>query len=106
MNQTTGAVSSSALTTNNFYDENGSLIATSAPVGLWTKYAYDGGGRQVMEYQTDGVSGTTYADAGSLSGDIVLPQVKTVYDDDNNDIESITRDRFNTDSSTSYGALG
>jgi RHS repeat-associated protein len=106
VNPTTGAVSSTALTTNNYYDPNGSLIATSAPGGLWTKSAYDGAGRQVIEYQTDGGTGTSYADAGSLSGDIVLSQTQTIYDGDSNVIESITRDRFNTDSTTSYGALG
>jgi RHS repeat-associated protein len=106
VNPTTGAVSSSALTTNNYYDADGNLIAQSAPGGLWTKYSYDGAGRQVMEYQTDGLSGTSYADAGSVSGDTVLSQTQTVYDGDGNVTETVTRDRFNTDSSTSYGALG
>ncbi len=103
---TTGDVSSSALTTNYYYDPNGNQIAESAPGGLWTKDVYDGAGREVMKYQTDGGSGTSYSDASTVSGDIVLTQTQTVYDGDGNVIETITRDRFNTDSDSSTGALG
>ncbi len=106
VNPTTGSVSSSALTTNHYYDADGNLIATSAPGGLWTKYTYDGAGRRSMEYQTDGNSGTSYSDAGSVSSDTVLSQTQTVFDGDGNVIETITSERFNNDSSTSYGALG
>ena len=38
----TGAVSSGALTTNDYYDHRGDLIAESPPGGLWTKCVYDG----------------------------------------------------------------
>ena len=103
---TTGAVSSSALTTNNYYDPDGNLIATSAPGGLWTKDVYNGAGEEVMEYQTNGGSGTSYADAETVSGDVVLSQTQTIYDGDGNVTETITSDRFNTDSTTATGALG
>ena len=106
VNPSNGDVSASALTTNDYYDANGNLIAEDAPGGLWTKYSYDGAGRQSMEYQTDGHSGTSYADAESVSSDTVLSQTQTKYDGDGNVIETITSDRFNNDSATSYGALG
>src|SRR5262249_52415993 len=39
---TSGAVSSTALTTNDYYDHRGDLIAEAQPGGLWTKSQYDG----------------------------------------------------------------
>ena len=103
---TTGAVSSTALTTENYYDPNGNLIATSTPGGLWTKSTYDGAGWQVMQYQTDGGSGTSYADASTVSGDIVLSQTQYLYNGDGEVTETITSDRFNTDHDSATGALG
>ena len=77
VNPTTGAVSTNALTTKDYYDHRGDLIAESAPGGLWTKSVYDGAGRDVMDYTTDGAGGTTWADAGSVANDNVLEQVQT-----------------------------
>src|SRR5436190_1424673 len=54
VNPSTGAVSSSALTTNDWYDHRGDLIKTSQPGGLVTKDQYDGAGRRVKEYTSDG----------------------------------------------------
>ena len=63
VNPSTGAVSSSALTTNYYYDHRGEVVAESAPGGLWTKDVYDGAGRLIIEYTSDGGSGTTWAGA-------------------------------------------
>jgi len=104
VNPTTGAVSSAALTTNDYYDARGNLAAESAPGGLWTKTVYDGAGRAVTTYSTDGAGGTGYAAATSVSSDDVLTQTQTVYDADSNPIETITGDRF--DDATGTGALG
>jgi hypothetical protein len=106
VNPSTGAVSSTALTTNYYRDANGHVIATSAPGGLWTKDVYDGAGEVVTEYQTDGGSGTSYSEAGSISGDVVLTQSQFSYNADGENTETITSDRFNTDSTTATGALG
>ena len=106
VNPTTGAVSSAALTTENYYDPNGNLIAASAPGGLWTKTTYNGAGWPVMQYLTDGGSGTSYADASIVSSDVVLTQTQQLYDNDGNVVESITSDRFSTDSTSATGALG
>jgi RHS repeat-associated protein len=104
VNPSTGAVSSTALTTNFYYDHRGDLVATSAPGGLWTKSQFDGVGRAVTTYMTDGAGGTTWAAAGSVSSDTVLEQVQTVYDADSNVIETIDRQRFHN--ATGTGALG
>ena len=101
---TTGAVSSTALTTNYYYDHRGDQIAESDPGGLWTKDVYDGAGRLVVEYTTDGGGGTTWADAAGVTNDIVLEQTETVYDGDGNAIETIDRQRFHN--ATGTGALG
>ena len=45
------------------------------------------------EYTTDGGSGTTWADANSVSGDTVLEQVQRVYDANSNPIETIDTQR-------------
>ena len=55
----TGTVSSTALTTNYYYDHRGDQLAESDPGGLWTKDVYDGAGRLVVAYTTDGGGGTT-----------------------------------------------
>ena len=94
------------MTTENYYDPNGNAIATSAPGGLWTKTTYNGAGWQVMQYQTDGGSGTSYADASTVSGDVVLTQTQQLYDNDGDNTETITSERFSTDSTTATGALG
>ena len=100
---TTGAVSSTALTTNYYYDHRGDQIAESDPGGLWTKDVYDGAGRLVTEYTTDGGGGTSW-NAASVANDIVLEQTETVYDGDGNVMETIDRQRFNDAIGT--GTLG
>jgi YD repeat-containing protein len=101
---TTGAVSTSALTTNDYYDHRGNLIAESSPGGLWTKSQFDGAGRDVMDSTTDGAGGTSWAAAGTVANDTVLEQQQTVFDADSNAIETIDSQRF--DNATGTGALG
>jgi RHS repeat-associated protein len=104
VNPTTGAVSSTALTTNDYFDHRGDLIAESAPGGLWTKSQFDGAGRDVMDYTTDGAGGTSWSAAGSVANDTVLEQSQTVYDADSNAIETIASQRFHN--ATGTGPLG
>ncbi|HEY7312113.1 MAG TPA: hypothetical protein VH643_22300 [Gemmataceae bacterium] len=104
VNPSTGVVSSSALTTNLYYDHRSDLIAESAPGGLWTKSSFDGAGRDVMDYTTDGAGGTTWAAAGSVTNDTVLEQEQTIFDGDSNAIETIDSQRF--DNAIGTGALG
>jgi hypothetical protein len=104
VNPSSGAVSSTALTTNYYYDHRGDLIAESDPGGLWSKSQYDGAGRDVMDFTTDGAGGTSWAAANSVAGDTVLEQVQTIYDGDGNAIETIDKQRFHNAAGT--GALG
>jgi RHS repeat-associated protein len=104
VNQSTGSVSSTGLTTNIYYNHRGQMIEVSAPGGLVTKDQYDGAGRQIEEYQTDGASGTGWSAAGSPSGDNVLEQTDSQYDKDGNPVLVTTRQRFHNETIT--GALG
>src|SRR5262249_7023802 len=101
---TSGAVSSTALATNDYYDLRGDLIAESQPGGLWTKSQYDGAGRDVLDYTTDGAGGTTGAAADSVTNDTVLDEAQTAYDGNDTPIETIDRQRF--DNATAAGPLG
>jgi hypothetical protein len=103
VNPSNGTVSSSALTTNDYYDHRGDLMAESDPGGLWTKSQFDGDGLDVMDYTTDGGGGTSWAAAASVTNDIVLEQLQTVYDGDDNAIETIDSQRF--DNASSPGPL-
>jgi YD repeat-containing protein len=93
-----------ALTTNYYYDHRGDLIAEFDPGGLWTKSVYDGAGRDVMDYSTDGAGGTTWAEASSVASDTVLEQEQTIYDAGSNVIETIDSQRFHN--ATGTGPLG
>jgi YD repeat-containing protein len=104
VNPSTGAVSPNTLTTNYYFDLRGYQIAESDAGGLWTKDVYDGAGRLVTEYTTDGGSGTNWVGASTVASDIVLEQTETIYDADSNTIETIDRQRF--DDATGTGALG
>jgi RHS repeat-associated protein len=90
----TGAVSANALTTNVWYDLRGHVIKTAAPGGLVTKVQYDGAGRAVTSFTTDGGGDAAYADAGTVTGDVVLEQAETQYDGDGNALLTTTRQRF------------
>jgi RHS repeat-associated protein len=104
VNPSTGSVSTNALTTNDYYDHRGNLVAQSDPGGLWSKGSYDGVGRLVYSYSTDGAGGTTWAAASSVSGDNVLEQQQIVYDAASNPIEEIDKQRFHDETAT--GSLG
>src|SRR5205823_3631700 len=68
----TGAVSSSSLSTDLWYDRRGFVIKEADPSGLVTKAAYDGAGRLTASYTTDGGGDASWADAGNVTGDAVL----------------------------------
>jgi YD repeat-containing protein len=71
---------------------------------LATKTSYDGAGRLIRTYNTDGASGTTWSAAGGVTGDNVLEQAENQYDSDGNLIFVKTRQRFHNETAT--GALG
>lgn len=106
----TGAVGSTWIATNNFYDRRGNLVKSATSSQAKQKMQYDGAGRLTKSYTTDG-GGDAYAgnsgawaDAQNVTGDIVLEQSETTYDADGNAILSTTRQRFHD--ATDTGELG
>jgi RHS repeat-associated protein len=104
VNQSTGSVSSTGLTTNTYYNHRSQVIEVSQPGGEVQKYQFDGAGRQTEAYTTDGAGGTSWTAAGSVASDNVLTQTDTSYDSDGNVIFVTARQRF--DNETATGALG
>ena len=112
---TTGAISTTALTTYTFYGPRGNIIETVAPTGQVTKDVYNGVGELVDVYITDGGAVNnggstvlTYAAAESVSNDVVISQTAYGYAGDGNLIETVHAQRFNTDpilGSSAEGAL-
>ena len=94
------------MTTENYYDPNGNNIATSTTGGLWTKTTYNGAGWQVMQYQTDGGSGTSYADASIVSSDVVLSQTQQLYYNDGDNTENHHQGAFQHRQHDGDGRLG
>ena len=97
------------LTTSTYYDHRGDVIAVSAPGGLWTKSLYDGTGRLVDQAQSDGATGTSWANASAVTSDHVLEETAYTYDGDGNVILAVTKQRFDSDpltGSTGVGYLG
>jgi RHS repeat-associated protein len=104
VNQSTGAVASTPMTTQTYYDHRGDVVAQVGPSGTWTKDVYDGADRLTFAYTTDGAGGASWANAVSISGDQVLEQSQYIFDNDGNQIEEIDKQRFDT--ATGTGALG
>jgi RHS repeat-associated protein len=100
----TGSVSANALTTNTWRDHRGNTIRVSEPGGLVSKYQYDGAGRTIKAFATDGGGDTAWADAGNVTGDAVLQQVEYGYDASGNVIQTTLWRRFHDETAT--GALG
>jgi RHS repeat-associated protein len=61
VDQSNGTISSNSLNTNSWYNHRSLAIEMSVPGGLVTKTVYDGAGRVIKTYQTDGAGGTTPA---------------------------------------------
>ena len=104
VDQATGAVSANALTTNTWYDLRGLVAKTATPGGLAQKTGYDGAGRSVVSYATDGGGDAGWADALTVTGDTVLSQSETQYDASGNAVLAVTRERLPGASGT--GSLG
>jgi RHS repeat-associated protein len=100
---------SQSLRTDHWYDGRGNVIKVSAPGGLVTKTKFDGAGRAVNVYTSDGGNGSGgvesgYGDAFTVAGDVILTQTETQYDENGNVILTITKDRFHDESAAD--ALG
>lgn len=96
----TGSVGNS-LTDNIWYDASGNFLKHS-PSGskLFTKKVFDGLGRTVKQYAGFDLDETSYADASSVTGDTILEQVFTTYNEASSIIESVSYQRFHDASGT------
>jgi RHS repeat-associated protein len=110
VNPASGAISSTSINGNTWYDNRGNVIQQQVTGRAATKTVYDGADRPIIVYTADiagdpapGASGS-WASASNVSNDIVLEQDGATYDADGNVIETAQRNRFNTDTGT--GALG
>ena len=65
-----------------------------------SKTSYDGAGRVVKTFVTDGGGDVGWADVGTVTGDLVLSQTETQYDSSGNPILVITKDRFHDETGT------
>ena len=99
-----GSVGSYTLYLQVWFDARGQVIKTASPGGVVQKTTYDGAGRTVSAYVTDGGGDTGYSDADDVTGDTVLSQVEYVYDPSGNVRQVTSRERFHDASGT--GALG
>jgi RHS repeat-associated protein len=104
VNPSTGGVSTSALTTNTWYNHRSLVIKMAQPGGLVTKTVFDGAGRANISYTSDGGGDSTWSDATNVTGDNVLSQVETTYDPDGNVL--LVTDRERNHDETTAGALG
>jgi RHS repeat-associated protein len=104
VNQMNGTVSTTSLVNGTWYNHRGLVIKTVQPGGLVTKNDFDGAGRLVTNYVTDGLGDATWADANTVATNNVLSQTDTQYDPDGNPIFVIGRQRFHDE--TRLGALG
>ena len=94
VDQATGAVSANALTTDTWYDVRGLVAKVVTPGGLVQKAGYDGAGRTVVSYATDGGGDAGWADALTVTGDTVLSQSETAYDASGNATLTVSRERL------------
>ncbi|WP_406694560.1 RHS repeat-associated core domain-containing protein [Singulisphaera sp. Ch08] len=94
VNQSTGSTSSyEHITTTYHYDHRGNLIRQQVPGGLTQEVVYDGVGREVKVYTSDGRGGSSWASANTPNNDAVLQQVEYLYDANGNVLLTTTRER-------------
>ncbi len=101
----TGTVGNS-LTDNTWFDQSGNVIK-SLPSGssLASKTTFDSLGRAVIMYRGYDLDETSYADAFTVTDDVILEQSETTFDQANNTIQMLLRQRYHNAPDTQTGAL-
>lgn len=99
-----GSISSTALTTQYWYDRLGNVIKQSNPGGLVWKTSYDGVGRITVDSTTDGGGDSGFSDADDVTGDVVFNQSEYAYGANGRVSKVTNRIRFHDETGT--GALG
>jgi hypothetical protein len=102
---TTGTISNS-LTDSTWFDPSGNVIK-SLPSGskLFTKMTYDRLGRTAIRYSGYDLDETSYADALTVTDDVILQQSETTYDDANSVLQTTLRKRYHNAPDIQTGAL-
>ncbi len=100
MNVSNGTVGN-ALVDNTWYDPAGHVIKQK-PAGseAFTKSIYDGLGRKTKTFIGFDTAETSYADAGTVTGDTIFEQTETVYDTASNVTQVTLRRRLHTATGT------
>ncbi|MFL5330238.1 MAG: RHS repeat-associated core domain-containing protein [Gemmataceae bacterium] len=88
------------LTTEVWYDRRGFVIKSLSPTGLVQKTTYDGLGRPIARYVTDGGGDGYYSDADDVTDDTVYEQSKPEYDKASNLLYATSWQRFHDATST------
>lgn len=100
-----GSVGNS-LTDNFWFDAAGNEIKRlPAESRLFTKTVYDSLNRPTAQYAAYDLDETSYGDAGTVTGDTILEQTESAYDDASNVIQSTNRQRYHNAAATETGAL-
>ncbi len=101
-----------SITTNSFYNKRGMAVKVLQPNGLFSKLEYDGAGRTVASYvgydtgaSESGTNTLAWSPAQNVTGDTIVQQVKTIYDQAGNAIVTTSYERYEADTSTT-GPLG
>ncbi len=101
----TGTVGN-ALTDNTWFDPAGNVVKTlSAGSNLWTKTTFDSLNRATTVYSGYGTD-ASYSDIFTVTGDVILEQMETVFDDAGNAIQGTRRQRYHNAPASQTGALG
>jgi RHS repeat-associated protein len=102
----TGAIGN-ALTSNTWYDPSGNLLQQiSEGTGqVFIKSSYNGVNWVTARYAGYNTTGTSYNQATTVSGDIIVNQSVRTYDEAGNTISSAGYDRLNDASASTTGAL-
>src|SRR5205085_5471465 len=69
VDQVTGSISSAVQTSQTWYDHRGQVVETVDANGLVEKKQYDGAGRQVEDFKSDGGADAGWADATNVIAD-------------------------------------
>lgn len=95
-----------ALTDNTWYDQTGNVVKTfPAGSNLWTKTTFDSLNRPTTVYSGYGTD-ASYNDIFTVTGDVILQQAETVFDDAGNSIQEAQRQRYHNAAASETGALG
>ncbi len=93
-------LSTTGVSSDVWFDDNGNLIKSTQPGGLVSKTKYDIYGRPIASYITDGGGDTNWTSAGTVLNDLVFSQSEVQYDRASNPIITTSRERFHDSSAT------